>query len=113
MLLTKQQLQARNARLIRVYGITVEEYQKILVHQGGVCGICKQPPKRTLHVDHKHQPRDRSLPGHAKRAFVRGLLCWRCNTAIAKFRDNPDHMEAAGAYIRKPPAKHVIKTFKV
>lgn len=37
----------------------------------------------------------------AKRKSVRGLLCWPCNRALQKFRDNPDLMESAAKYIRK------------
>jgi len=38
--------------------------------QGGVCGICKRPPKpgKNLHIDHDH-----------KTGRPRGLLCYRCN----------------------------------
>lgn len=35
-----------------------------------------------------------------KRLSVRGLLCWHDNTAIQKFRDDPDRMESAAKYIR-------------
>lgn len=31
----------------------------------------------------------------------RGLLCWHCNTAIQKFRDNPAVLISAGRYIQK------------
>jgi hypothetical protein len=31
---------------------------------------------------------------------VRGLLCWKDNTAIQKFNDDPDRMESAAKYIR-------------
>ena|SRR2546422_482056 len=36
-----------------------------------------------------------------KRESVRGQICWRCNTALQKFRDNPDLMEKSAAYIRR------------
>lgn len=36
-----------------------------------------------------------------RRASVRGLLCWADNTALQKYRDDPDRMEAAAKYIRK------------
>jgi hypothetical protein len=51
------------------YDITPEQYEGMLAIQGGVCAICKHPPKnRRLDVDHDHQ---------TKR--VRGLLCHVCN----------------------------------
>jgi hypothetical protein len=35
-----------------------------------------------------------------KKISVRGILCWQCNAAIQKFRDDPNKMEAAAKYIR-------------
>jgi hypothetical protein len=53
--LTKED-KAREARLRRKYGIGIEDYERRLKQQGGVCGICKKPPKTTrLHVDHDHR----------------------------------------------------------
>jgi hypothetical protein len=34
------------------------------------------------------------------RRSIRGLLCWSCNTALQKFRDDPDKMESSAKYIR-------------
>jgi hypothetical protein len=36
-----------------------------------------------------------------KRLSVRGLLCWSDNTALQKYRDDPERMEAAARYLRK------------
>lgn len=112
MALTKQQKaeRAKDYRLRRVYGITFEEYLRLLSVQAGSCAICKRQPRegKGLHVDHKHQRRDRYLRGNEKRSSVRGLLCWVCNTAIGKFRDNSTKMRAAADYIDNPPAKKVI-----
>lgn len=61
----------RERRLAR-YGLTVEDYEKLLKAQGGVCAICGRPPKKQrLAVDHDHL---------TKR--VRGLLCAFCNGRI-------------------------------
>lgn len=58
------------------YGITLEDYERMLREQGGRCRICradKQGKKadRRFHVDHDH--------GTGK---VRGLLCTRCNVSL-------------------------------
>lgn len=41
-----------------------------------------------------------SIRQSIKKRSVRGLLCWPCNRALVKFRDNPDLMESAAKYIR-------------
>jgi len=53
------------AYLLRQYGLTSADYDRLLESQRGVCGICGQPPKNNLlAVDHDH-----------KTGRVRGLLC--------------------------------------
>ncbi len=71
----------RETYLLRKYGITLEDYDRRLEEQGGVCAICKEarPEERTLHVDHDH------VTGK-----IRGLLCFRCNNAIGDLRDDID-----------------------
>ena len=56
---------------------THDQYEQLLLSQGGVCAICedKPTPKRKLSVDHEHQT-----------GRVRGLLCTRCNMGIGYFR---------------------------
>ena len=48
---------ARDLRLRRTYGITLDEYKAMLAFQGECCGICKRPQetfKNSLSVDHWH-----------------------------------------------------------
>jgi hypothetical protein len=77
----KKKLADRRSHLKRKYGITLEDYDRMLEAQGGVCAICKEarPEERTLHVDHDH------VTGK-----IRGLLCFRCNNAIGDLRDDVD-----------------------
>jgi hypothetical protein len=68
--------------LKREFGITVEQYRKMLEHQGGKCATCGHPPKiRRLSVDHDH-----------KTGRVRGLLCGICNHYRIG-RDQPRHAD--------------------
>jgi hypothetical protein len=39
-----------------------------------------------------------------KRASVRGLLCWSCNTGLQKYRDKADVLEAAANYLNQHAA---------
>src|SRR5688572_29467720 len=84
----KEALQVYNSEYVRkcryklIYGITVEQYEKMLELQGGVCAICGNPPGRQrLAVEHDHGPSKR----------VRGLACWKCN----KYRIGMNTVETA------------------
>ena len=70
------------------YGITIDEYKAMEAAQGFVCAICSQPAEDTLCVDHCHST-----------SKVRGLLCRKCNTGLGCFKDNPELMVKAMAYL--------------
>lgn len=65
----------RDAHLKRVFNITLDDYNRILNSQKGVCAICGLPESnkrmKNLAVDHNHNT-----------GKVRGLLCRNCNIAI-------------------------------
>lgn len=88
--------QRRAYRLMTTYGITSALYDRMLDEQGGVCAICRTTDPQTLHgfwqVDHCHDTE-----------AVRGLLCSLCNTGLGQFHDNPETLEAAARYLRRPP----------
>lgn len=80
----------KNSRLKYKYGISLEDYQKLLDSQNGVCAICwdKNIYKKTLVVDHCHTS-DK----------VRGLLCDNCNLALGLTKDNPEILLRAIKYL--------------
>jgi hypothetical protein len=79
-----------NAHLQNRYGITNDDYLKLLSNQKGVCKICKEKSTRLrLLVDHNH-----------KTGKVRGLLCERCNSLLGRVNDNSQILENASAYLR-------------
>lgn len=74
-----QSEKARAKRLWDNYRLTLEQWQKIFEHQGGVCYICGRPELvagRRLSVDHSH------LDG-----LIRGLLCSKCNPLLGKLEN--------------------------
>ena len=77
---------------LRKYGMTVEQYEKMLANQGGVCAICKKPTKsgKRLAIDHCHDT------GH-----IRGLLCFRCNFGLTWFGENSLTLLRASEYLKK------------
>ena len=81
----------RALALKQLYGMTVEQYDILLVAQDGVCALCGNPPgKRRLAVDHSHRT-----------GSVRGLLCGRCNWVIACLGDEIEAVERAITYLRR------------
>lgn len=85
----------RSARLVREYGVTLEEYEVMVAKQGGVCWICRQPPDGrgkypVLCLDHDHTT-----------GQLRGLLCHQCNRGIGFWRDDADMMARAVKYLRR------------
>lgn len=132
---------AKDKRLRKLYGISLETYSYMLLMQDGVCAICKHPPStKSLAVDHDHKWKylkihvdeiylgrftakvtdpERglysALNGHGyskkeararlkgllKRASVRGLLCFGCNSGLRKYRDKPDYLASAAEYLRR------------
>lgn len=74
----------REYYLRTTYGITLEQYNE---WAAAGCSICGETEKRLV-VDHRHSD-----------GFVRGLLCDRCNTAIA--HEDPKWLIAAVEYLRR------------
>ncbi len=84
----------RKARLKRDYGMTLEQFQEILLAQGGGCAICgTKKPKgfgEQFHVDHCHES-----------GRVRGLLCSNCNRGLGLFGDETARLRLAIQYLER------------
>lgn len=75
------------------YGITQDQYEKMLEAQGHKCLICEtsfsdSDRSTKACVDHCH-----------KTGKVRGILCWLCNTGIGKLKDNAELLMKAARYL--------------
>lgn len=79
-------VRGRRDHLKRQYGITEAERDQLIASQGGVCCICLSAP--AAHVDHCHNT-----------GRVRGVLCFSCNAALGQFKDRPDAIRRAAAYV--------------
>ena len=77
---------------LKRYSLRPEDYDAMLVAQDGRCAICRSadPGRGDKHfsVDHAHEDQ-----------HVRGLLCHQCNRGLGTFRDDPDSLRAAAAYL--------------
>lgn len=85
----------RDRHLLRKFGITQAEYERMLADQGGTCALCDATPEtqkakyRTyFHVDHCHDT-----------GRVRGLLCGEHNMLLGRFNDDPGLLRRAAEYL--------------
>ena len=89
---------SKDAHLRRTYGIQIEEYNRLLTEQDGVCAVC-QKTETTKHqngkttslcVDHCHST-----------GRVRGLLCRNCNGGIGKLQESAELLRKAAEYLER------------
>ena len=85
--------------LQKQYGITLAEYDLMVLAQNGICAICglgetaidpRTGQIKRLSVDHNHQTNK-----------VRELLCTRCNTALGLLKDSPELCHLSELYLIK------------
>jgi hypothetical protein len=84
-------LYAKNAQLLRRYGITLDGYNEMFLQQEGCCAVCKKHQSeldKALCVDHDHET-----------GGVRGLLCFNCNAGLGNFKDNSTLLGYAISYL--------------
>lgn len=84
---------ARKSRYKTHYGISLEDYDEMLLAQDGVCAICRglETSKRMfLSVDHCHTS-----------GKVRGLLCSNCNRGLGSFKDQEVLLHKAIDYLER------------
>ena len=92
--LSSEEKRNRNRRQqISLYGLTVEQYDAMLMEQNYVCAICNKSEKSStrgvLFIDHDH-----------KTDKVRGLLCDSCNRGLGYFYDNTSFLRNAIKYLK-------------
>ncbi len=79
----------RHNRILRVYGKTKAEIDKLFLDQGEVCAICLEKNElKSMHIDHCHNSGN-----------VRGILCSKCNQAIGLMKEDTNRMERAIKYV--------------
>lgn len=79
--------------LARTYGMSIEEYNMRYTNQSGCCAICQKHQTELNHVlcvDHDHAT-----------GIIRGLLCKKCNLAIAFAEDNVDILRRMIRYLNR------------
>lgn len=94
-----KRIRARNTYLQKNYDINLEQYDKILKEQNGVCAICHKPETErdgklgtpfSLAVDHDHNT-----------GKIRELLCSRCNKMLGSVNDDTQLLKTMIEYLEK------------
>lgn len=68
---------------LKKYGLNIAEWQIMADQQNHACAVCVQEPtKGRLCIDHEHVKGWKKMPPEKRKLYVRGLLCWRCNTTF-------------------------------
>jgi len=81
---------------LKQLGLTMEDYEDMILEQGNRCAICGSSPEDSraknpvLHIDHCHET-----------GRVRGLLCRGCNHGLGSFGDDPRRVLLAARYLVK------------
>ena len=99
----RQALASRKHLYKKLYGITIEEYDQMVIDQGGGCYICKSPPSgkhKYFHVDHCHTT-----------GQTRKLLCSACNTGLGCFQDSIELLLKAAAYLEAHAIPSTMRPF--
>ena|ERR1035437_406052 len=83
----------RKYRLKKEYGLTIPQFEVMVMAQGGKCALCGaadggRSKWKTLSVDHCHAT-----------GKVRALLCHQCNMVLGHCRDNPALLRKAADYV--------------
>jgi hypothetical protein len=91
----------RDVVLLRRFGITHADFERMSAEQEGRCYICggeettaRNGRTRQLSIDHNHET-----------GKVRHLLCSFCNCMIGYAKENPLTLEKAAAYLRSENAR--------
>ena len=90
---------SKGIKLTYRYGISMQDYNKLLKEQNEVCAICERSPHEVgvLAVDHDHSccKFEKTCGG-----CIRGLICTSCNVSLGRFNDDVARLERAAEYLR-------------
>lgn len=86
--------------------LTPADFDRMMAEQGGVCRICKLPPRHKssrsdeiarFHIDHDHET-----------GQLRGLLCGTCNKMLGQAQDDPAILRAGAEYLENSRRMKVV-----
>ena len=89
---------AKSHDIKKMYGITLEQYESMSEAQNHRCDICGNVEQS---VDRAGIPRRLAVDHCHTTGTIRKLLCSACNKALGGFRDDPELLRKAAAYIER------------
>lgn len=88
----------RKHDLKKKFGMTQEDYKKMLDRQNGLCAICENQETTVNHRTKKIQ--NLAIDHCHTTGAIRGLLCSRCNNGLGRFKDNVEYLKRAITYLQ-------------
>jgi len=99
---TRDPERARDLFYRRNYGISLADFNRMVLLQGTKCACCGTSKPGGKHnqwcVDHNHVTGD-----------IRELLCKDCNIVLGIVRDSPEHLQRLTEYVLKHSKHRVAK----
>ena len=85
-------LKLRKQTLKKGYGLTLDDFDRMLQEHNHVCAVCGKPEsfRENLTIDHCHTT-----------GKIRGLLCTNCNSGIGKLGDTSVAVLKAVVYLER------------
>lgn len=94
--------QILDSNLRSAYGITVEDFERMVFEQGGSCAICGNVPSIGMSKNGARAKHSRLCVDHDHATGkVRGLLCHGCNVGIGWFGDRVSALRSAADYLTR------------
>ena len=85
---------------LKKYGLSMDDYMDLEESQNKLCAICnkQEQSRKRLSVDHDHS----CCPGVTSCGkCIRGLICFRCNTALGMVEDSKETLQSMIKYLSK------------
>ncbi len=84
----KRRLQSFKSHIRKKYGISLDEYNNLLVDAENRCESCGR--ESPLVIDHNHET-----------GQIRGILCWNCNVAAGHCGDDAELLYCLADYMKE------------
>lgn len=95
----RRKLQARRSYLSKKFGISMEQYDKMLKEQNNKCKICGKIFEK-MNSKKEYIRYDNCIDHCHKTGNVRGMLCLNCNLGLGNFMDNTKALKNAIKYLK-------------